>query len=68
LLKIEHEIFPSRFCPCSPLLDSLDNPREDFGLDRDLNLDFRQKIYDVFRAAVKLGMALLPAKTFTSSR
>src|SRR3954464_2141653 len=44
------------------LLDRLDHLLEHFVLDRGLDLDLRQEIDHVLRAAVELGMTLLPAE------
>src|SRR5205823_6403307 len=42
--------------------DGLDDAIEQVVLDRRLDLDLRQKIDDVFRAAIQLGMSFLPSE------
>src|ERR1700722_105071 len=43
------------------MLNSVDGAVEQRVLDHDLDLHLRQEIDDIFRAPIKLGMALLPA-------
>src|SRR5262249_39672683 len=61
--QIEHEdLAVADLAGVGGLLDRVDDLLEHLGLYGGLDLDLRQEIDHIFRAAVELGMALLPAK------
>jgi hypothetical protein len=61
--QIEHEdLAVADLAGVRRFLDRLDRLLEQLGLDRGFDLDLRQEVDDVLRAAVELGMAFLPAK------
>jgi hypothetical protein len=67
LFKLENEDFPvTDLAGVRGLLDRFDDAIEHVGLDRGFDFDFRKKVDDVFRATVKLGVALLTSEALDS--
>src|SRR5512135_2756486 len=63
LLELEHEdLAVADLAGVRGLLDRLDHAVQHLGLDRGFDLHFRQEVHHVLRAAIQLGVALLPAE------